>query len=131
MCDCDHLNRWLTVSAIQKRVEHDLEKVLKSFTDLTLSEFYVLYFLSQEPQKKLRTFELQDKVGLTQSAMSRLIARMENKQQNYITKGNCPVDKRGVYIKLTSEGLLFVEQHIHEIETVLDKHEMFFKFVGC
>lgn len=131
MCDCDCLNRWLTVSAIQKKVENDLEKALKLFTDLTLSEFYVLYFLSQEPQKSLRTFELQDKVGLTQSAMSRLIARMENKQRSYITKGNCAVDKRGVCIELTPEGNIFVEQNIHEIEKVLDKHEMFFKFVGC
>lgn len=131
MCDCDCLNRWLMVSANQKRVEHDLEKALKSFTDLTLSEFYVLYFLSQEPRKSLRTFELQDKVGLTQSAMSRLIARMENKQRQYITRGNCPVDKRGVCIELTPEGNTFVEQHIHEIEHVLDQHETFFKFVGC
>lgn len=119
------------VSASQKRVEHDLEKALKQFTDLTLSEFYVLYFLSQAPRKELRTFELQDKVGLTQSAMSRLIARMENKQRHYITKGNCPIDKRGVCIQLTAEGNAFVEQHIHVIEDVLDNHDMFFKYVGC
>ncbi|MBS4761962.1 MarR family transcriptional regulator [Carnobacteriaceae bacterium zg-ZUI252] len=125
MCDCDCLDKWLMVSASQKKIEHDLEKELKRVTNLTLSEFYVLYFLSQEPQKSMRTFELQEKVGLTQSAMSRLIARMENKQCQYITKGNCSQDKRGVCIKLTAERNALVEQHIHIIEDVLDKNEQF------
>ncbi|MBF0779936.1 MULTISPECIES: MarR family winged helix-turn-helix transcriptional regulator [unclassified Granulicatella] len=127
MNQVDCINKWLSISLQQKEIEHNLEKKLKEVSELTLNEFYVLYFLSQEPQRSMRIFDLQEKVHLTQSAMSRLISRMEKKEHSGIIRGNCPKDKRGVCIKLTPEGEQELAKHIHHVKSVLAECQEFLK----
>lgn len=125
MCQVDCIDKWLTISLKQREIEQQLEDKLKDVSDLSLNEFYVLYFLSQEPNLSMRTYELQEKVQLTQSAMSRLISRMEKKENGGISRGNCANDKRGVCIKLTQEGQKLVEKFADHIGTILVDHQSF------
>lgn len=72
--------------------------------DMSLNEFYVLLFLSEAPEKKLRLQQLQSMVGLSQSAMSRLVSRFEEKGCGALERKICDDDRRGVYTSLTPIG---------------------------
>lgn len=128
MSQVDCINKWLNIRLKQREIENNLEKKLKETSDLTLSEFYVLYFLSLEPQRSMRIFDLQEKVQLTQSAMSRLISRMEKKEHGGIIRGNCPKDKRGVCIKLTPEGEKDLEKYIGQVKEIFENYQ---DFLNC
>lgn len=78
---------------------------------MLLKEFYVLLYLSKTPDKKLRLLELQQLVGLSQSDMSRLSIRMENKSGGVIERLGYEDDRRGVCALITDKG----EQRLEEI----------------
>ncbi|MGC6768169.1 MarR family winged helix-turn-helix transcriptional regulator [Enterococcus sp. LJL128] len=95
---------WLLFSQVLTAIDGALETSLKNRNNLTLKEFYVLHFLAAHPSKKMRLQDLQEKVGLSQSALSRLVSRMEEKEQGVINRHICSDDKRGIYISITPLG---------------------------
>lgn len=98
------IDQWLTYTREQKVLADKLEKDLLHLFGLSEKAFYVLLFLDENEHKKMRLNLLQEKVGLSQSAMSRLIARMEDKHCGVIERSTCLDDKRGIYLKLTDYG---------------------------
>lgn len=109
------INTWLSFTHIHAELSNDLDRALQEKHQMPLNEFYVLLYLSQAPEKKLRLLELQRLVGLSQSAMSRLSVRMENKSCGVIKRLGFEDDRRGVCALITDKG----EQRLHEIlETV-------------
>jgi len=112
------LNHWHSINAMQTNLNQELERALQENYRLSLNEFYVLYFLSQAPQKKLRLQQLQEMVGLSQSAMSRLANRLEAKSCGVLKRQACEKDRRGIYTCLTEKG----EKKFHEC--VLTFHEI-------
>lgn len=109
------INTWLSFTHIHAELSNDLDRALQEKHQMPLNEFYVLLYLSQAPEKKLRLLELQRLVGLSQSAMSRLSVRMENKSCGVIKRLGYEDDRRGVCALITDKG----EQRLHEIlETV-------------
>ena len=68
-----------------------------------MSEFEVLDRLSEMPEHKFRAQELADGVHLSQSALSRLIDRLE--KNGLVERCSCGEDRRGVYVILTHAGL--------------------------
>ncbi|MEH7741597.1 MarR family transcriptional regulator [Bacillus subtilis] len=107
----DLKSSWLCLTHFYDTVSKELEKNLKEKHQLALKEFYVLLFLSEAPDKVLPLQELQHKIGLSQSAMSRLAARMESKSCGVIRKPRWNDDKRGVYTTITDDG----EQLLNEV----------------
>lgn len=99
------LTDWLSLSQLIATVDSEMEAQLKGEVNLALNEFYVLHFLSVEESRKMRLQHLQEKVGLSQSALSRLIGRMEDKRCGVINRHICTDDKRGIYISITDKGL--------------------------
>ena len=100
----DFMNYWLSIDAIQNKVKKELENVLQAEYSLSLKEFYVLYHLSLAPDKKLRLQQLQEMIGLSQSALSRLVGNMEAKSCGALEKHVCTDDRRGTYTQLTNLG---------------------------
>lgn len=98
------LNNWLSLTDIQTSINNKLETVLQEKYSLSLKEFYVLYFLSQTSEKKLRLQQLQDMVGLSQSAISRLVGRLEANNCGALQRSICEDDRRGIYTRLTELG---------------------------
>jgi len=98
------LNNWLSLTDIQTTINNKLETELQDKYSLSLKEFYVLYFLSQTSEKKLRLQQLQEMVGLSQSAISRLVGRMEAKNCGALQRSICEDDRRGIYTRLTEYG---------------------------
>jgi DNA-binding MarR family transcriptional regulator len=101
---------WLSLTQIQMTITNELERTLQENHHLSLREFYVLLFLSQNPDKKLRLQQLQNMVGLSQSAMSRLVSRFEAKSCGVLQRHICQDDRRGIYTSLTKEGEAKLEQ---------------------
>ncbi|WP_407407398.1 MarR family winged helix-turn-helix transcriptional regulator [Peribacillus sp.] len=109
------INTWLSFTHIHAELSNDLDRALQEKHQMPLNEFYVLLYLSQAPEKKLRLLELQRLVGLSQSAMSRLSVRMENKSCGVIKRLGYEDDRRGLCALITDKG----EQRLREmLETV-------------
>lgn len=95
---------WLSFTNIQLKITNELENVLQEKHQLSLKEFYVLLFLSGSPEKKLKLQQLQATVGLSQSAMSRLVSRFEAKDCGVLRRHDCMEDRRAIYTAITPEG---------------------------
>ncbi|GGG04358.1 transcriptional regulator [Paenibacillus albidus] len=102
--DNNLLDDWLSLNDIQTKINNKLESALEENYSLSLKEFYVLYFLSQTSDKQLRLQQLQEMVALSQSAISRLVDRMEAKNCGALHRHVCEDDRRGVYTRLTELG---------------------------
>lgn len=100
----DFMEYWLVIDSIQSKLKKELEDVLQIDYNLSLKAFYVLYHLSKAPEKKLRLQQLQEMVGLSQSAMSRLVGNMEANSCGALEKQVCTDDRRGTYTRLTNIG---------------------------
>ncbi|WP_144552544.1 MarR family winged helix-turn-helix transcriptional regulator [Peribacillus simplex] len=99
-----YLDNWLSLTNIQMSITNELESALQKNHNLSLKEFYVLYFLSQTSDKQLRLQQLQEMVGLSQSAISRLVGRLEAKSCGALQRHICEDDRRGIYTRLTTIG---------------------------
>ncbi|CAM3746360.1 MULTISPECIES: MarR family winged helix-turn-helix transcriptional regulator [Paenibacillus] len=100
----DLITSWLSLTQTQAMITNELEQTLQHQHDLSLNEFYVLLFLFEAPEKKLRLQQLQAMVGLSQSAISRLVSRFEAKGCGAMQRAICENDRRGIYTSLTSIG---------------------------
>ncbi|MGW6663925.1 MarR family winged helix-turn-helix transcriptional regulator [Peribacillus sp. NPDC055009] len=113
-----YLDNWLSLASIQMSITNELESSLQKNHNLSLKEFYVLYFLSKTSDKQLRLQQLQEMVGLSQSAISRLVGRLEAKSCGALQRHICEDDRRGIYTRLTTLGeekLQISLNTVHEI----------------
>ena len=98
----------MSSSAAHAAVVDSLERELHKRHGLTVSEFEVLQRLAEASQEHSRMQELADLVHLSQSALSRLIGRLET--DGYVSRSLCDFDRRGIYACLTPAGRELVEQ---------------------
>ncbi|MFS0917618.1 MarR family winged helix-turn-helix transcriptional regulator [Brevibacillus sp. 179-C 1.1 NHS] len=101
----DLIHGWRALSRIHLSIMSSLEGVLQTKHQLSVSEFTVLLALAETPEKKMRIQQLADEVGLSQSAMSRLVARLEADNCGVLQRYVCEADRRGVWIRMTEKGL--------------------------
>ena len=101
-----YLEKWFDFNRRQVELEALLEQTIaeQSQQSLTLKEFYLLHFLNQAQEKSLRQIDLPDKLHLSPSAVSRMVARLEAKNCALLSRRCCEQDKRASFICLTSEG---------------------------
>ncbi|MDT9717537.1 MarR family transcriptional regulator [Paenibacillus sp. ClWae2A] len=100
----ERLNVWLSLSNIHTHLNEKLEQALLQEYGLSLKEFYVLNFIFNAEDKKLRLLQLQELVGLSQSATSRLVVRMEARDCGALERHTCEDDRRGIYTRITELG---------------------------
>lgn len=100
----DLINSWLSLTHIQMNVANTLEAKLQEKHQLSLKEFYLLLFLSEAPEMKLKLQQLESMVGLSQSAVSRLVSRFEAKGCGALKRHACDDDRRSIYTSLTQIG---------------------------
>ncbi|HEY4456862.1 MAG TPA: MarR family transcriptional regulator [Pseudonocardiaceae bacterium] len=83
-----------------------LDRTLRDRHDLGFSEFEVLEQLVEVPatcdSPARRMQELGDRVQLSQSALSRVVARLE--RDGLVQRTMCADDRRGIYVMLTDAG---------------------------
>ena len=121
-----YLEKWFDFNRRQVELEAILEQTIaeQSEQSLTLKEFYLLHFLNQAQEKSLRQIDLPDKLHLSPSAVSRMVARLEEKNCGLLSRRCCDQDKRASFICLTDEGqttLAYLQKAVEErLETSLD-----------
>ncbi|MFI7352259.1 MarR family winged helix-turn-helix transcriptional regulator [Streptomyces sp. NPDC049936] len=96
--------RWREILAVHARTMCEIDRALHPH-GLGASDFEVLDLLVTEgPQEgaQCRVQNLVGRVHLSQSALSRLIARLE--KDGLVERTMCAEDRRGVYVTLTQRG---------------------------
>ena len=114
-----YLEKWFDFNRRQVEMEAYLEQIIahQSEQSLTLKEFYLLHFLNQAENKSLRQIDLPDKLHLSPSAVSRMVARLEAKNCALLSRRCCDQDKRASFICLTKEGqttLAYLQKAVEE-----------------
>ncbi|MEU9558570.1 MarR family winged helix-turn-helix transcriptional regulator [Streptomyces fumanus] len=96
--------RWREILTVHARTTCEIDRVLHPY-GLGASDFEVLDLLASDlpgPDGRCRVHSLADRVHLTQSALSRLIARLE--KDGLVERSVCAEDRRGVRVALTPRG---------------------------
>ncbi|CAM5357334.1 MarR family transcriptional regulator [Streptomyces hirsutus] len=96
--------RWREILSVHARTLGEIDRALHPH-GLGASDFEVLDLLataSPEEGEQYRVQNLGRRVHLSQSALSRLIARLE--KDGLVTRSLCREDRRGVYVTLTRKG---------------------------
>ena len=114
-----YLEKWFDFNRRQVELEAILEQTIaeQSEQSLTLKEFYLLHFLNQAQEKSLRQIDLPDKLHLSPSAVSRMVARLEAKNCALLSRRCCDQDKRASFICLSKEGqttLAYLQKAVEE-----------------
>lgn len=96
------VEEWRGLMARHAAVSCALSKALGAHHGIGLHEFEVLDRLAGTEHGKQRIQELSEAVALSQSALSRLVARLE--REGLVTRAMCDLDRRGIYAVLTDAG---------------------------
>ena len=88
---------------------------------ISTSRFMVLMILNRDPEAGLSPSQLADKGGVTRATMTGLLDSLE--RDGLVTREHDSEDRRGVTIRLTSEGLGFLDRmlpgHFRRISGVM------------
>jgi DNA-binding MarR family transcriptional regulator len=96
------VDEWRGLLATHARVHGALERALKPH-DLGVSEYEVLERLAgEEFAEQRRMQELGEALHLSQSALSRVVGRLE--KDGLVQRGMCPDDRRGIFVCITPAG---------------------------
>lgn len=79
-----------------------LDKELHERHGLGMSDFEILDRLAESAQDSVRMQDLGDEVHLSQSALSRAVARLE--KDGLVARTLCASDRRGVFVRVTEAG---------------------------
>ncbi|MFF8636917.1 MarR family winged helix-turn-helix transcriptional regulator [Streptomyces pilosus] len=96
--------RWRDILAVHARTLGEIDRALTPY-GIGASDFEVLDLLAAGTpgeDAQCRVQDLTGRVHLSQSALSRLIARLE--RDGLVERATCPEDRRGVYVALTPRG---------------------------
>jgi DNA-binding MarR family transcriptional regulator len=99
------VDQWRDILAVHARTLCELDRALHRH-GLGASDFEVLDVLAETAASdggaSFRIQEISERVHLSQSALSRLIGRLE--KDGLVTRGMCAEDRRGVRVCLTPKG---------------------------
>jgi DNA-binding MarR family transcriptional regulator len=97
------IERWRSLLTSYNEVAGHLERSLSERHGLTLSEFEIIDRLSTGNCEQRRMQDLAADMYLSQSALSRAVARLE--KHGLVARALCEADRRGVFVNLTEDGL--------------------------
>ncbi|MEU0565536.1 MarR family transcriptional regulator [Nonomuraea sp. NPDC005983] len=108
---------WRTLAALHAKIEDRLEKELQKAHGLSVSEYTVLDVLNRQDGWHMRMQQLARAVVLSQSATTRLVTRLENRE--LLSRYLCEDDRRGIYTEVTPAGRELLAQAGPTHDTVL------------
>ncbi|WP_405898788.1 MarR family transcriptional regulator [Streptomyces sp. NBC_00727] len=102
---------WIALSLLHGKIETRIERALQSGHHLSVREYSLLDVLSRQhngPGGHLQMKQVADAVGLSQSATTRLVTRLEDRR--LLTRYLCDTDRRGIYTDVTDSGLALLSE---------------------
>jgi DNA-binding MarR family transcriptional regulator len=101
--DEDLARAWHALMGRYQRVTCTLDRELQAAHGISASDFEVLQQLYAAPERSQRMHDLGENVHLTQSALSRLVARLE--RDGLVERCMCTEDRRSVWTSITPAGI--------------------------
>lgn len=101
---------WYALQVLHDRIDTELERALQQAHELSVREYSLLNVLSRQHDGiggHLQMKELATSVALSQSATTRLVARLEDR--GLLARYICPTDRRGIYTDVSPSGLDLLE----------------------
>ena len=96
------VDEWRDLLAKHAAVSCALEKHLQNEHGIGLSEFETLDRLAEDEHGSIRMLDLTHQIHLSQSALSRAVARLE--KDGLVARTACSTDRRSIFVRLTDEG---------------------------
>lgn len=93
---------WRALQSMQMRLMGALARDLAVSSQLSYADYMVLVALTDQPEGRMRLFELGSALGWEKSRVSHHVARMA--ERGLVTKERCKEDRRGWYVVVTEEG---------------------------
>lgn len=122
MNDNELFTTWINLTKYHNRLLKAMDYSLHHQFQLGINEFYLLYYLVQTDERKMRLSELFPKIGLSHSALSRLVSRMEKyRGESLVQRSTDERDKRSVDILLSEEGERLAEEMLSLLNSTLNK----------
>jgi DNA-binding MarR family transcriptional regulator len=98
----DEQRTWRAFLATTELLDDAIDRHLHTISGLTRTSYVVLAMLSETPERALRMSDLARRVNSSQSRLSHVVARLE--QRGWVRRVRCPTDKRGNVAMLTDAG---------------------------
>ena len=96
------VDEWRELLSRHAAVSCALEKALQKDHEIGLSEFETLDRLVDADCQKYRMTDLAQDMHLSQSALSRAVARLE--RDGLVERSMCDLDRRAIFVQLTEKG---------------------------
>ncbi len=93
---------WRALQFMQMRLEAEIVRQLALDSGLSYSDYVVLVALTDQPDGRLRLFEVGRVLGWEKSRVSHQVARMA--ERGLVKKDKCGSDRRGAYVAVTAKG---------------------------
>lgn len=108
---------WRTFLSANRLVFDQIDRELQRDAGLPHAYYEILVRLSEAPDRALRMSALADRSQSSRSRLSHAVARLE--ENGWVTRENCPSDKRGQIARLTEQGFAALDAaaHLH-VESV-------------
>ena len=101
------LRAWRSLQFMQMRLNAALARQLAADSALSYPDYLLLVALTDQPDGRLRLFELARDVGWEKSRLSHQVSRMADR--GLVAKERCDLDRRGSYVVLTPAGRKAIE----------------------
>lgn len=98
---------WRALQLMQMRLDGALARQLAADTGLSYPDYRVLVALTDQPEGRMRLFELADLLGWEKSRASHHVARMV--ERGLVKKQTCASDRRGFFVTVTARGRRQIE----------------------
>jgi DNA-binding MarR family transcriptional regulator len=106
---------------MQMRLQAALGRQLADESELSLADYAVLVSLTDQPDGRLRLFELGQEIGWEKSRLSHHVARMAGR--GLVKKETCDSDRRGAFVVATKKGGKAIEAaapgHVAEVRRLV------------
>lgn len=115
---------WRALQNMQMKIDGELGRRLAAATDLSNADYAVLVVLTEQPEGRMRLFELGAEIGWEKSRLSHQVSRMATR--GLVCKEKCPSDKRGAFVVLTADGRRAIEAaapgHVADVRELFIDH---------
>lgn len=98
---------WRALQLMQMRLDGELARRLVAESGLSYADYVVLVALTDEPDGRLRPYQLAHLLGWEKSRLSHHVTRMG--ARDLVSRESCPSDKRGSFVVITPRGRKEIE----------------------
>lgn len=115
---------WRSLNVMFMQLNAELERRLLQHSNLSYSDYLVLVVLTEQPEDRMRLFELGDALGWEKSRLSHHLTRME--ARGLVKKVKCDSDRRGLFVEVTKKGLAEITEvaphHVQDVRELFISH---------